>query len=84
MGGWVPYQLSSAPLYAKSTTADIEEPGRVTVNAMIFVPPIGPAEAWLTPLEKTPNIATQADSASEAPEPRLTPLWLAGATFALR
>jgi hypothetical protein len=34
------YELSSAPLYAKSTTADIEEPGRVTVNAMIFVPPI--------------------------------------------
>ena len=60
-GGWVPYELSSAPLYAKSTTADIEEPDRVTVNAMIFVPPIDPAEARLTPLEKTPNIATQAD-----------------------
>jgi len=30
----------------------------VTVNAVMFVPPIDSAEARLTPLEKTPNIAT--------------------------
>ena len=30
----------------------------MTVNAVMFVPPIDSAEARLTPLEKTPNIAT--------------------------
>ena len=30
----------------------------MTVNAMMFVPPIDSAETRLTPLEKTPNIAT--------------------------
>ena len=30
----------------------------MAVNALMFVPPIDSAEARLTPLEKTPNIAT--------------------------
>ena len=30
----------------------------MTVNAVMFVPPIDSAEGRLTPLEKTPNIAT--------------------------
>ena len=40
---------------------EIEEPARMAVNAMMFVPPIDAAEARQTPLEKTANITTLPD-----------------------
>jgi hypothetical protein len=39
----------------------VEEPARMAVNTMMFVPPIDAAEARQTPLEKTSNITTLPD-----------------------